>query len=159
MSTRLPVVLILGAGGNVGASVARAFAGKGYKVAVSSRTEKADIMKGSNPPLYVPGDFSDPESVPRVFSNVREKLGVPGVVIYNGEHETHLSSVSLKTCNQLTIILSHVRQLRAQPVHHDRIHFRSHSRATMRTWHSTPPVCLSHYNRPRKASRSSPETL
>ena len=78
-----PVVLILGAGSNIGASVARAFALKGYKVAVTSRQPQ----KGHDDDGYlrVQGDLSDPSSVQHTFATVRRVLGHPSVVVYNGE--------------------------------------------------------------------------
>ena len=81
--------LIIGAGGNIGASTAKLFASKGYNVAVSSRTEKTDAMQGIEPaPSFFPVDLSQPSSVSTLFEKVKEKLGVPNVVIYNGKQAT-----------------------------------------------------------------------
>ena len=84
MASSSQVLLILGAGGRVGTSVARLFASKGYKVAVSSRTDKSISYEGSGKPLFVAADLSDPSSVPRVFEKVKKELGTPSVVVYNG---------------------------------------------------------------------------
>lgn len=78
-----PVLLILGAGANVGASVARSFASKGYKVAVTSRSGQKDTETTDY--LNIQSDLSDPYSVKGVFSKVKEAFGVgPSVVVYNG---------------------------------------------------------------------------
>jgi hypothetical protein len=77
-----PVALILGAGPGIGQSVARAFASKGYSVAVASRTAK-EVQSDQQ---HITVDLSKPEAVPGVFETVREKLGsAPGVVVYNGK--------------------------------------------------------------------------
>jgi hypothetical protein len=86
----LKVVLILGSGPNVGQHVARAFAAKGYKVAVASRTVKKDDSIEDQVGLQI--DLSDPSSVPNVFNQVKEKLGTPSVVVYNGR-------LACQTCN------------------------------------------------------------
>lgn len=77
-----PVVLILGAGPNIGSYVARTFAAKGYKVALSSRSARED--DSTTPFLNVRGDMSDPTSVRDIFAKVKEVLGQPSVVVYNG---------------------------------------------------------------------------
>lgn len=82
MATSSPVLLILGAGSNVGASVAKAFAEKGYKIALASRTIKNEDNDPNN--LNIVCDLSDPFSVPDVFNKVKETLGIPSVVVYNG---------------------------------------------------------------------------
>ena len=75
-----PVLLVLGAGPNIGSHVAKAFAAKGYKVALASR--KAQPVDDNQ--LHVPVDLSKPESVPGVFETVKAKLGnAPSVVVYN----------------------------------------------------------------------------
>ena len=78
-----PVILVLGAGPNIGRSVARAFAAKGYKVALASRSQKEDHDLTDQ--LNISSDLSDPESVIKVFSKVKESLGHPSVVVYNGK--------------------------------------------------------------------------
>lgn len=83
MTASSPIILILGAGANVGQSVARAFAAKGYKVALAAR--KANASDNTADTVNIQSDFSDPNSVVNVFSKVKEVLGVPSVVVYNGE--------------------------------------------------------------------------
>ncbi|GME34115.1 hypothetical protein GTA08_BOTSDO03268 [Neofusicoccum parvum] len=84
-----PVLLILGAGPNIGQSTADAFAAKGYKVALVARGKEDGW--GPNGELEIRGDLSDPETIPRVFSKVKSEFGHPSVVIYNGAARTVLS--------------------------------------------------------------------
>ena len=87
MATTPPVLLILGAGTNVGAGVAKAFAAKGYKVATTSRSQKGKEQDV----LHIQSDLSNPSSVATVFAKVREAIGPPSVVVYNGEPVSTLS--------------------------------------------------------------------
>jgi NAD(P)-dependent dehydrogenase (short-subunit alcohol dehydrogenase family) len=76
-----PIVLILGAGANIGASVAKEFAANSYKVFLTSRKLPAE----PNPSYsYIQGDLSYPGSVNDIFSQVRKLAGEPSVVVYNG---------------------------------------------------------------------------
>lgn len=77
------IVLIFGFGPRIGAGVARAFANKGYKIAVVSRTKNA--IEPSDDYLWIQADLSDAFSVEGVFTTVRSKLGIPSVVVYNGK--------------------------------------------------------------------------
>lgn len=77
------IVLIFGYGPRIAAGVARAFAGKGYKVAVVSRTNKA--IEPGDDYFWIQADLSDAFSVEGVFTKVRNKLGIPSVVVYNGK--------------------------------------------------------------------------
>lgn len=99
--TTAPIALIFGAGANVGASVARAFAAKGYKIAVTSRQPHKDHDEGDY--LRVQSDLEDPNSVEQVFDTVRKTLGHPSVVVYNGQYQTTL----LVPCNLIDLILTH----------------------------------------------------
>jgi NAD(P)-dependent dehydrogenase (short-subunit alcohol dehydrogenase family) len=84
MPATSPVILILGAGPNVGSHVAKAFASKGYKVALAARkTKKAD---NTSDQVNIPSDLSDPNSVVNAFSKVKALLGLPSVVVYNGKN-------------------------------------------------------------------------
>lgn len=84
MAGTSPIILILGSGPNIGHHVARAFAAKGYKVALASRSLKEE---GSNAEqVHISADLSDPHSVEGIFSKVKASLGVPSVVVYNGKH-------------------------------------------------------------------------
>ncbi|EED12613.1 conserved hypothetical protein [Talaromyces stipitatus ATCC 10500] len=77
-----PVVLILGAGPRIGASVAENFASKGYKVAVASRKGENKINEKGY--LSIKADFTNPESIPAVFEAVKAEFQTaPSVVVYN----------------------------------------------------------------------------
>lgn len=76
------VALILGAGPNVGLSIASKFASEGWKVAAVGRSPKDDIKKVAH--QVIAADFSDPDGISDVFKQVEAKLGTPNVVIYNG---------------------------------------------------------------------------
>lgn len=82
MSVSPPVVFILGSGANLGAGIAKAFAAKGYKVAHSSRN--ADPKKNNKDEIFVPLDLTDPSAIAGAFAHVKEQLGIPSVVVYNG---------------------------------------------------------------------------
>ncbi|MCJ1396168.1 hypothetical protein MMC18_009057 [Xylographa bjoerkii] len=79
MSAR--IVLILGAGPNVGTSIASKFASEGWKVAAASRSPKDEIKKIAH--HVIAADFADPEKISSLFAEVEAKLGTPNVVIYN----------------------------------------------------------------------------
>lgn len=74
MPTASPVIPIPGAGPNIGQSVARVFAAKGYRVAVASRK-----ATGSPDQLHIPSDFSNPSAVGATFAKVKDALGIPSV--------------------------------------------------------------------------------
>lgn len=83
MATAAPIVLILGAGSNIGQNVARVFAGNGYRVATTSRKAQSD--DGSSSKMHVQVDLNDPNSVKDVFKAVKDQWGHPSVVVYNGK--------------------------------------------------------------------------
>lgn len=77
-----PVLLFLGAGKKLGTQVPAIFAEAGYKIAVVARTPKEEFEKRGY--YQVQADFNNPESIPEVFAKVRENVGIPTVVVYNG---------------------------------------------------------------------------
>jgi NAD(P)-dependent dehydrogenase (short-subunit alcohol dehydrogenase family) len=80
-----PVILILGAGPNIGQGVARVFASHGYKVALAARSlNEADSTEDQ---LNIKVDFSNPEEVVNAFTRTRKLLGIPSVVVYNGKSQ------------------------------------------------------------------------
>ncbi|EGR44646.1 uncharacterized protein TRIREDRAFT_112014 [Trichoderma reesei QM6a] len=83
------IAIVFGYGPRVGAAVASAFAARGYKVAVVSRSGNADA---TNDYLSIKADLSDARNVEGVFARVTNELGLPSVVVYNG-FEQPLSSV------------------------------------------------------------------
>ena len=76
------VALVLGTGANVGLSIAKKFTGEEWKVASVARNVKGEMK--ANSALSLAADFSNPQSIAKVFSEVETKLGTPNVVIYNG---------------------------------------------------------------------------
>lgn len=86
MSNVPPVILILGSGPNVGQHVTRAFAAKGYQVALASRTLKEEDSTADQ--VNISSDLSEPNSVIGLFSKVRASLGIPSVVVYNGKYDS-----------------------------------------------------------------------
>ena len=68
-----PVILLLGAGPNIGHGIAKKFASQGYKVAVASRSGGG---AAGTDWLGVKVDFTQPSSVKTVFDEVKSKLGI-----------------------------------------------------------------------------------
>lgn len=78
-----PVILILGAGPNIGQAVAQTFASKGYKVALAARSlREADSTDNQ---LNIASDFANPDDVVNAITRVKKVLGIPSVVVYNGK--------------------------------------------------------------------------
>ncbi|KAI9714586.1 MAG: hypothetical protein M1812_006391 [Candelaria pacifica] len=75
-----PVVLIFGAGANVGLAIATKFKQEGYKVAAVSRTIKDDLKKVTHKTI---ASSLTPEEVQKAFEEVEKELGPPNVVVYN----------------------------------------------------------------------------
>ncbi|KAF6813028.1 short-chain dehydrogenase [Colletotrichum sojae] len=81
MSKTSLVALILGAGPKVGLPAAKAFASKGYKVAIAARS--LNEVDSTNNQLNIKSDFANPDDVVKAFAKVKKELGIPSVVIYN----------------------------------------------------------------------------
>jgi NAD(P)-dependent dehydrogenase (short-subunit alcohol dehydrogenase family) len=77
-----PVLLVLGAGPNIGQHTARSFAAKGYKVALSARSFENGVNSEGH--VLFKNDLSQPESVRELFAQVHSTVGIPSVVVYNG---------------------------------------------------------------------------
>ena len=78
------ILLILGAGGRVGASVASLFSKNGYSVAIAARSLEDNTVNEAGY-LQIRVDFSKLEAVAPTFEKVRKKFGSPpSVVVYNG---------------------------------------------------------------------------
>ncbi|KAM0433392.1 hypothetical protein ACHAPT_004270 [Fusarium lateritium] len=83
MSSQAKILLILGAGKNIGQGVANKFRSAGYRVALVSRSAE-DRKTNPDGDLTLRADLSDPSSVPGIFGAVKEQLGgPPNVVVYN----------------------------------------------------------------------------
>ena len=77
-----PIILILGSGPRVGASVAQTFASNGYKVAIASR--KGTDSQTSEGYLSLKADLANSGSIGSLFESVKGKFGAaPSVVVYN----------------------------------------------------------------------------
>lgn len=79
MAPAEPIVLILGAGPNIGKGVAYSFAMKGYTIVLASRSRHED-----SPATFIEGDLSNPRAVSDIFAKCRQQHGEPSVVVYNG---------------------------------------------------------------------------
>ena len=93
-----PVILIFGAGANVGLAVARKFKQQGYKVAAVSRTIKEDLKQVADKTI---ASSLTPEEVKAIYSEVEKDLGPPNVVIYNGQ-SIHFPPFPILDANTLT---------------------------------------------------------
>lgn len=85
MTSTAPVALILGSGPNVGLHVAKSLSAKGYKIATVSRTAKTHDGEPGQAKFEV--DLSQPSSIADVFAKVKATVGIPSVVIYNGDFQ------------------------------------------------------------------------
>ena len=56
---------------------------------MASVSRKADESENTADRVNIAGDLSDPSSVAGIFSKVKESLGVPSVVVYNGASSAH----------------------------------------------------------------------
>jgi NAD(P)-dependent dehydrogenase (short-subunit alcohol dehydrogenase family) len=78
------VALIVGAGKGLSASLARACAKRGMKVAVAARnTEKLAALVAETGAKAYACDASQPPAVQALFRAVEADLGVPALVVYN----------------------------------------------------------------------------
>jgi NAD(P)-dependent dehydrogenase (short-subunit alcohol dehydrogenase family) len=82
MAAKSPVVLILGAGPNIGQALVRTFASKGYKVALAARSLKeADSTDNQ---LNISSDFSKTDDVVNAFTKVKNvRVGTHGRLWYD----------------------------------------------------------------------------
>jgi NAD(P)-dependent dehydrogenase (short-subunit alcohol dehydrogenase family) len=84
-----PIVLILGAGSNIGQATAKAFASQGYKVALASRSMKD--AESTSDELHIPTDLSNSNAVIDAFAKVKSVYGPPSVIVYNGKCQVTLN--------------------------------------------------------------------
>lgn len=152
MSATKPVLLIFGAGANIGQGVAKAFAAQGYSVATTSRSEKTPAP-ADGIDLHIKSDLVDSSSIPGVFEQVRRVLGqAPSVVVYNGEslpsnqwansrmHILHGKGENHKQSRFKANNDTNARQLRHWLLPHQMTLWRCLSRTSIGTFKSTPPV-------------------
>ena len=77
------VALIYGVGARSGRTIADAFAAKGYKLALASRSLKTADSTANE--LHMPIDCGDSDAVLQAFNKAKSEFGTPTVVVYNGE--------------------------------------------------------------------------
>ncbi|MFL5103418.1 MAG: SDR family NAD(P)-dependent oxidoreductase [Xanthobacteraceae bacterium] len=79
--------LIVGAGSGLSASLARAFAAVGLKVALAARsTAKLETIAGETGAKTFACDAAAPADVAQLFANVTDQIGQPDVVVYNASY-------------------------------------------------------------------------
>lgn len=76
------IIFVLGAGPKIGLSVANAFAAKGYKVALAARSVQDGVDENGYLRLKV--DLANSSEIQQAFRKVKDHLGIPSVVVYNG---------------------------------------------------------------------------
>lgn len=92
------VILIVGAGPGLGASIGRRFAAAGFKVALASRSrEKIDAVAKTVPgAVGYAADATDEASVQNLFRQVSADLGAPGVVVFNASGRVRKSVLEIE---------------------------------------------------------------
>src|SRR5258708_37194896 len=76
--------LIVGTGPGISASLARRLAGFGVKIALAARNvQKLDALIQDTGAQAFAADAASPESVARLFDQVRDRIGAPEIVVYN----------------------------------------------------------------------------
>ena len=86
MSSVVKTALITGGGRGIGRAIALAFAREGIRIAVAARTaEQVEQVAREigNEAIALVCDVSDPESVTRMFSEMRERLGDADILVNN----------------------------------------------------------------------------
>jgi NAD(P)-dependent dehydrogenase (short-subunit alcohol dehydrogenase family) len=88
--------LIVGAGSGLSASLARAFAKDGMKIALAARTtgDLADLARETGASVFA-GDASRQEDVERIFTEAEAATGAPDVVVYNASYRARGPFVDL----------------------------------------------------------------
>lgn len=91
MTMSKPVLFVIGAGPKIGQSVADAFAAEGYSVALAARS----LPEGKDEKGYfnIKLDLTDTSAVSGAFAKVTKELGIPSVVVYNGQFTSSQSVV------------------------------------------------------------------
>lgn len=81
--------LIVGAGPGISASLARALAAEGVKVALAGRNpDKLDALVNETGAVAFAADASDPAAVAELFRSAEASIGEPDLVVYNASGRT-----------------------------------------------------------------------
>lgn len=90
MSKAQKICLITGVGGATGASVARRFAGGGYRVAMVARSaERLQSLKAGIPGSHAcVCDVGDLDALGATIEQIRSELGSPAALVHNAVSET-----------------------------------------------------------------------
>lgn len=83
MASSRPLLLLLGAGPNVGQTVSKKFQANGYRVALAARS--LSDSKVSDHEWSYKIDLGNPSAIEGLFSKVSKEVGIPNVVVYNGK--------------------------------------------------------------------------
>src|ERR1043165_9123943 len=82
------IALITGGGRGIGRSISTTFAREGARIAVAARTVE-QVQKVANEigndAIALVCDVADPESVTRMFSDLRERLGDADILVNNAK--------------------------------------------------------------------------
>lgn len=88
--------LIVGAGSGISASVARALAHEGYKLALAARkTDKLKVLANETGAALIEADATEVGQVKAMFAKAEEDLGALDVVLYNASFRTRGPFVDL----------------------------------------------------------------
>lgn len=92
------VILIVGAGPGLGASIGRRFAAESFKVALASRSrEKIDAVAAAVPGAKgYTADATDEASVQALFQAVTADLGAPTAVVFNASGRVRKSILDIE---------------------------------------------------------------
>ena len=83
MNTTQKVVVVTGASGGIGASLARRFLDLGYGVVATARSIAASDIAGDARVAVVSGDIADPHTSDRIFEAALERFGRIDTVVNN----------------------------------------------------------------------------
>jgi NAD(P)-dependent dehydrogenase (short-subunit alcohol dehydrogenase family) len=97
MANENQLALIVGAGAGLSASIARAFAGAGMRIALAARgiADLGALAAEVGARTYA-CDAAEPEAVKRLFADLDRDPGGPGVVVYNASYRTRGPFVELE---------------------------------------------------------------
>jgi NAD(P)-dependent dehydrogenase (short-subunit alcohol dehydrogenase family) len=86
---KLSTAVIVGAGSGLSASLARALAADGVKVALAARStdDLADLSKSISAPTFA-CDASQRDAVEALFTALDRTVGAPEIVVYNASYRT-----------------------------------------------------------------------